>query len=446
MTTEKDSAKAAEPEINRRNLLKLGAIGSAAVLTGGVSNNAEAREDGIGVVEHDEFPQKISPDYKRFSEGQTMFSEGHRNRRPGWWMGESDENKPGFGRVDKALANVGWSVNRVLTGDQTGRLACYSGRPTVLRPRPGTEPHKFKNSSIAHAQIKRVARMIGADVVGITRHDDRWDYSDFYSARRGGGPEGSWEENIKDFKPKTVIVMGIEMDYEGLAAAPSFTTDGVIGEGYSRQVKASYQMAVLMNELGYNAIAAGNGVGLSVPYAIAAGLGEHNRMGLLQNYKYGTRLRLCKVYTDLELDEYLDKPVTFGVQSFCENCMFCSDRCPADCISKDTKPSMSPPNAENRPYNNPGVYKWYAELDKCLQYWRDSQTNCGTCVSSCPFNKPNFWHHRLIDRVNTILPGPIHKFMAEMDKLHGYGDTFDTKAAGVFWSEEGRKYSGMKGA
>lgn len=355
MTKEQEDHQVEIPDFNRRNLLKLGAIGSAAVLTSTVATDAEARDDGIGVVKHDDFPLQVSPDYKRFNEGSHMFSEGHRNNRGGWWLGKTDENKPGFGRVDKALSSVGWAVNRVLTGNQTGRLVSYAGKPTILRPRPGTPRHEFRNSAIAHAQIKRVARMIGADVVGITRRDERWDYSDFYSPRAGGGPEGSWNEVMGDFEPKTVIVMGIEMDYEGMATAPSYTADGVVGEGYSRQAKASYQMATLLNELGYNAVAAGNGVGLSVPYGLAAGLGEANRMGLLQNYKYGTRLRLCKVYTDLELDEYLDKPVTFGVQSFCENCLFCADRCPVSCISTDDKPGMSPPDAEDRPYNNPGI-------------------------------------------------------------------------------------------
>ncbi|WP_230460228.1 hypothetical protein, partial [Sansalvadorimonas verongulae] len=102
-------------------------------------------------------------------------------------------------------------------------------------------------------------------------------------------------------------------------------------------------------------------------------------------------------------------------------------------------------DVKGRPYMNPGVKKWYLDGQKCHDYWIDSGTTCGTCIATCPYNKPDFWHHRLIDRLNTLLPGPAHKFMADMDLLHGYGKVFDAKAPAVFWNPKGRSYDGLKG-
>lgn len=428
--------KTSEPDFSRRNLLKAGTLGVTALAASSFTNAAKARSDGIGVVEHDDLPFKVDPDvYKRFKEKNTTFSVnfqkcGHYNADK-----KADNSRPGFTQVDLALERAGWSLNHHMAEG----LVCSEGVPPIARPAPGTERYKFPNAQTALAQIKRAARLMGADVVGITRRDERWDYESFSHYDENGNPvEVTWDEAV-DFEPKTVIVFGFDMDYEGLTAAPSLTADGAVGAGYSEQSKTAFQMAVFMNALGYNAMAAGNGAGLSVPYGIMAGLGEQSRTGLLLNYKYGSRLRLSKVYTDLELEEY-DKPITFGVESFCENCMRCADSCPSNSVSHDIKKSMAPKNPDI--HNNPGVEKWYVDVAKCHQYWYESGTDCGTCLTACPYNKPDFWHHRLIDKLNTILPGPVHKIMAEMDEWHGYGSTFNERAPEVFWGDKGREYDG----
>ncbi|WP_230460389.1 4Fe-4S double cluster binding domain-containing protein, partial [Sansalvadorimonas verongulae] len=135
-----------------------------------------------------------------------------------------------------------------------------------------------------------------------------------------------------------------------------------------------------------------------------------------------------------------------GIQSFCENCMHCADQCPSGAVSRDIKPTIyTAEDVKDKPYINPGVRKWHLNGHKCHDYWIESGTGCGTCIATCPYNKPDFWHHRLIDRINTYIPGPLHKFMAEMDLWHGYGNMFDEKAPAVFWDPKGRSYDGLKG-
>ena len=63
------------------------------------------------------------------------------------------------------------------------------------------------------------------------------------------------------------------------------------------------------------------------------------------------------------------------------------------------------------------------------------------CITSCPYNKPDFWHHAFTDSLNVIMPGPAHAFMREMDKAFGYGTTFDQENVKRFW-KSGRNMRG----
>ncbi len=221
-----------------------------------------------------------------------------------------------------------------------------------------------------------------------------------------------------------------------------YTVEGAIGDGYSKMAVVAYQLSVFLKTLGYKSVASGNDLGLSVPYAIQAGLGEGGRNGLLVTYSYGPRVRLCKVYTDFDFVEY-DKPITFGVRSFCEQCQRCADACPSRSIPKNVKPTMEPTHDNpEKWFNNSGVDKWYLDAKSCFEYWCKGNNSCASCITSCPYNKPEFWHHRMVDKLNTIMPDKLHSLMREMDILFGYGNTFDEKAVKKFWASQGRKYLG----
>lgn len=432
--------------LNRRGLLKLGALGglagAASMLTAGSGSQAYASkqqksDDGVLVTEHDDFPVEVASDYQRFHQKDTAFNYYHNHVEGGIALFPPivDPNKPGFTPIDNALAGAAWDLNDRLNGysSNTGYDIGLFNWDNPVYP----EKHKFNSKEEASSVIKRAARMFGANLVGITAQDDRWDYASFHDANKQ--ETKTWDDF--PFKPKSVIVMAIESDYEGQSTAPSATNDGIIGEGYARMAYIAYGVASFLRNMGYNAVASGNDLGMSVPYAIASGIGEGSRMGLLVTYNMGPRIRLLKVYTDLEFVEY-DKPKTFGVREFCERCMRCSDACPSDAISHDVKPSLYPPADHDASTNATGIEKWWINSKACLQYWIDSKTNCGTCVTACPYNKPDFWHHRMIEKFNALMPGPLHTFMREMDIWFGFGTTFDEKAVANFWNPEGRMYDG----
>ena len=435
--------------LSRRGLLKLGVAGGSALLAGqavGVGSEESAKADGrMPMVEHDEFPYKVNEDYRQFKPENNSFLRIMRNNMKQYGTPYADgqfpthamdDNKPGFRRYDYALDFAPWAYKRRITGDSQFTQPNQGEYGWHFKPMP--DPYQFKTKQLASEVIKRAAKHYGADLVGIARQDWRWDYAHHHDFTTG--ENYSWEDDFP-FKPKTVITLAFEMDYEALTAGPSRTSSAATSIGYARMMHTSSMLAEFIRSLGHNAVAAGNDLGLSVPYAIASGIGESSRMGLLVTYNYGPRVRLAKVYTDLDFVEY-DKPKTFGVRSFCERCMRCADACPSGAISHQAKASFDAPEGGFQPFHNPGVEKWYVDSDKCRSYWHESDTDCATCITSCPYNKPDFWHHRMIEKMNTIVPGPLHTFMREMDIWFGFGTTFDEKAPDRFWSPKGRMYDG----
>ncbi|WP_165767168.1 reductive dehalogenase [Parendozoicomonas haliclonae] len=429
--------------------MKFGVAGGSILLAGkalGAGSEAspvagvEAGSASFPVIEHDDFPYPVNADYKQFNPEFNEFIQTYHRNMAKYGAEEPyveiDRTQPGFRPFETSLNYAPWSVKIRNTGYS---MYCQPNQGEYgWGFKPQGEPYPFESPQQASDVIKRAARLYGADMVGITRQDWRWDFAvhhDFIT-----GENLTWEDDFP-FKPKTVIVLAFEMDYESLSAGPTQVSSAATSVGYARMQHTAGMVAEFLRGIGYNAVASGNDLGLSVPYAIAAGLGESSRMGLLVTYKYGPRVRLAKVYTDLDLVEY-DKAKTFGVRSFCERCQRCSDACPSKALSRAEKPSFEPPEGGFQYFHNPGIEKWYSDARKCREYWIESGSDCATCITSCPYNKPDFWQHRMIEKMNSIMPGPVHTFMREMDIWFGFGDTFDSKAPDKFWSREGRMYDG----
>jgi ferredoxin len=130
-----------------------------------------------------------------------------------------------------------------------------------------------------------------------------------------------------------------------------------------------------------------------------------------------------------------DKARTFGVASFCLNCKRCADSCPSQAITHGD-PSWEPTYSSDPDYiwhASRGIFKFHNDAKKCAKFWIDNDGSCANCIASCPYNKPDFWHHRLVDAQNVISPGPVHSFMREMDIFFGYGKVDDPERVKKFW-------------
>lgn len=257
-------------------------------------------------------------------------------------------------------------------------------------------------------RVKKVAKLLGADMVGICELDSRWIYSHWYNLHtRENGPLEIPEQC------NYAIAIAVEMDYEMFRTSPTEIEGAATGLGYSRMAFVAGSLAHFIRDLGYTAIASGNDTGLSIPIAIDAGLGELGRHGILITPKFGPRVRICKVITDLPLVP--DHPIEFGAVEFCEICGICAEKCPGQAIQYGERTT----NALNIS-NNPGVLKWPVDAEKCFKFWSKNHTCCGNCIRVCPFNKPDTLFHRMVKWQVKNFP-QLDRFYKWTDSLCGYG-------------------------
>jgi reductive dehalogenase len=413
-----------------------------------------------GIV-HDEFPLPVRDDFKRIDQrnqinvfaGSKVLNEKHPERNRSFseqlkkenpagfkpfhfyetrrkFMKNPYRDAPGYSQLERALAVAGFSSARQQLGGGSME-APNNGVSSWKQEMRAKNQYQFNSPKEAALAVKSAARLFGALRCGITKRDKRWDYDPIYDASIER--ELSWEKDFP-FKPKTVIVILVEMDYHAMASAPSWMQDATVGDAYANAIKIAGQLTIFLRQLGHQAVASMNDLGVNAPYAMAAGLGEGARNGQIITPKQGPRVRISKIYTDFELLEY-DKPRTFGVASFCLNCKRCANSCPSKAITFNEQ-SWEPTYSSDPDYiwhASPGVLKFHNDAKKCAKFWIDNDGSCANCIASCPYNKPDFWHHRLVDAQNVIAPGPVHAFMREMDIFFGYGKVDDPERVRKFW-------------
>jgi reductive dehalogenase len=447
-------------DVSRRNFLKLGLAGAGVAAAAGVGAYAVYRMEG---VPHDEYPVPIRDDFKPIDQRNTLhtfsgsraltkkhperdrvFNELLKKENPQGFKEfdyyESKQNfmlgpyrdTPGFSQLEKALAIGSFFSARQQLGfgkggmDSTDRGVASWKQEMVARTK-----YQFNDPKEAALAIRSAARLFGALRCGITKRDRRWDFDPLYDVEHER--ELSWEKDFP-FEPKTVIVIMVEMDFHAMAAAPALLSDATTGDAYAHAIKIAGQLTMFLRQLGYQAVASMNDLGVNAPYAVAAGLGEGARNGQIITPKQGPRIRTSKVYTDFDFVEY-DKARTFGISSFCRNCKRCADSCPGQAITFED-PTWEPTYSTDPVYLWPatrGILKFHNDAQKCYKFWIDNDGSCANCICSCPYNKPDFWHHRLVDAQNVISPGPVHSIMREMDIIFGYGNVSDPERVRKFW-------------
>lgn len=267
--------------------------------------------------------------------------------------------------------------------------------------------------------VKGAATRFGASLVGVARVHDSWIYSHEYNRKTEEHPRFDIPADCR-----TAVVMAVEMDYETIRSESLVARSTAVGVGYSKMAYLANLTANFIRGLGYRALPSGNDSVLSVPLAMAAGLGESSRMGLLVTPEFGPRVRLCKVFTDIPLVSDSYRP--FGVAEFCEDCKTCAEHCPSQAISHGpmTRHGMNVSN-------HSGALKWYNDHEKCLRYWASIRTDCNQCVRLCPFNKPPGRIHD-VSRLMIRLKQPwITRMLVRMDRLMGYHRRYP---ASRFWS------------
>lgn len=227
--------------------------------------------------------------------------------------------------------------------------------------------------------IKNWAKKLGAVDCGITPLQD-------YHLYAVGGRAERYDK-IYEKKHAFAIAFTVEMDHRMMQSAPKASAIMESAQQYLESGRIAVQVAHFIRRLGYEARAHidGNYEVVCPLVARDAGLGEIGRMGLLMTPQLGPRVRISVVTTNLPL--LVDAPTNdFPVIDFCTRCKKCADACPSQAISFGNQKETN------------GVLRWQINQEACFTYWTFIGTDCGRCVSVCPYSHPNNLLHNMVRR------------------------------------------------
>jgi len=329
--------------------------------------------------------------------------------------------KVGYRKLDYAFRNAAWNLEWGFGfGNARSNSGLYEweGVPTkIKRFVEAGDQVKGSPEEMSH-MIKKAAQFLGADLVGICKVHPNWIYSHEFNLLTGERPPIHIPGDLHN-----AIVIAISMDYEAIRSSPTGIAGAATGLGYSKMALIANLVATFIRGLGYRALPSGNDTALSIPLAMAAGLGEGSRMGLLITEKFGPRVRLCKVFTDLPLQ--YDPYHAFGAIGFCKTCKKCAAHCPSQAIPHDDM-TMEGHNISNQS----GILKWYVNAEKCFAFWGKNRMDCVNCIRVCPFNKtPGRIHDaiRAVIRKTTL----FNRLFTRIDSHLGYDKI---RPAKEFWN------------
>ncbi len=228
--------------------------------------------------------------------------------------------------------------------------------------------------------IKSVGYFLKADVVGICKVPE----SAYYSHDKQGNPIDTRYETA------VVVVMRKEEGAMRASSGSDWMGDPISFQAYQHLGLVAETMANYVRRLGWEASAqygpsfVNRYSVLMPPLLLWAGIGEVSRIGIILNPFIGPAFKAAAVLTNMPLVP--DKPVDFGLQSFCQNCQLCAQNCPSKAISLGDKVM----------YN--GYETWKLNTQRCasFNFTHKKGTMCNRCVKSCPWGNPHVWPHSLV--------------------------------------------------
>jgi len=235
---------------------------------------------------------------------------------------------------------------------------------------PVAEPDKSdSNDPVENSRaLKSLSYFLGAELTGICEIPE---YA-WYSHKSDGTPIAPYH--------RYAVVMLIDQGYDTMEGASG--DDWISGlqsmRAYLRGAEISGVMAEHLRALGFPARPQTNRDSdvLQISLVLWAGLGELSRIGeLVLNPFVGPRFKSVVMTTDMPLA--VDKPIDFGLQTFCGNCYKCARECPCEAI----------PFGDKVMFN--GYEIWKPDVERCSRYriTNAKGSACGRCMKTCPLNK-----------------------------------------------------------
>jgi len=388
-----------------------------------IDDNAKIKHDELSsppeTLELTERPYEVSDNLSRMSEADTIFARVQFDPEYEFYHQTEfagaehmiSKGIPGYGRFEHELSIAAWKL--------------YDSRHSIKRPGIGLDPDAVEAGEklvsdpvMLTDMVKKAGQFFGAGLVGIADLNRNW----LYTHNRKSEPYDVPESYTR------AVVMAIEMDYDAIATSPTFTSSAATGLGYSVMAFIEAELVAFIQRMGYNAMTCGNDVGMSVPLAIDAGLGQYGRHGLLITKPFGPRVRIAKVLTDMPLiPDRPDLNFCKAVVRFCEDCEKCAQTCPSQSIPIGKERTWEGTTKSN----NPGIKKWFVNVETCYGFWVENGSECSNCIRSCPYNKKDGFMHRSVMWFVQHMPW-LNRLIVKMDDLIGYGKQ---KSGEKFWKK-----------
>jgi epoxyqueuosine reductase len=241
-------------------------------------------------------------------------------------------------------------------------------------------------------EVKEFAAEIGLSAVGIAAYDPKMMFEEF-SDRRDGD---------------RVIVCILEQNFEATQTIPSQRADRATWSCIAEVSEFSARIAGMLQERGYRAHANEiDGEGVSIAYAVQAGLGQLGLNGQLLTPASGSRCRITMVTTDAPLS--FDEPVDYGIPEICDRCRACVRRCPSKALT-------------SKRLMHRGVEKGKVNTARCMPVL-EAANNCAICMKVCPVQRYG-------------LPAVVEEFERSGEILGTRTDELE----GYTWPLDGRHY------
>ncbi len=259
-----------------------------------------------------------------------------------------------------------------------------------------------KSPEVNADNIKAACYYLSTDAVGLSRAPE-WAY---YSHDSGGNELKPYHDNA--------ISMLFDQGYD--------TMDGASGDDWisvAQSMRAYLRFSLIggviaeqIRRLGYSARVHSvlDSEVMQPPLLLLSGLGEVSRIGeVILNPFLGPRLKAGAVTTSMPMVH--DKPIDFGLQSFCQSCNKCARECPSGAITAGPKLM----------YN--GYEIWKSDAEKCTRYRLTNSAGgmCGRCMKTCPWNLEGLFAEAPFRWVATNIP-KLAKPLAKLDDYVGRGD------------------------
>ncbi len=249
--------------------------------------------------------------------------------------------------------------------------------------------------------LKGAAYYLSSDAVGLSRVPE-WA---FYSHDAGGNPITPYHDNAASI----LIDQGHET-MEG-ASGDDWISVAQSMRAYLRFSLLGGVIAEQIRRLGYSARVHSviDGDVLQPPLLLLAGLGEVSRIGeVILNPYLGPRLKSGVVTTSMPMEH--DRPIDFGLQTFCDSCNKCARECPSGAITAGPKLM----------YN--GYEIWKSDAEKCARYRLTNSAGgmCGRCMKTCPWNLEGLLAEAAVRRLAIAAPGTA-PLLARLDDRLGRG-------------------------